>query len=217
MTDVEELRSKLRALRVIVDEPLTFDTNAAPADPLDLFREWLNSAIVASVSQPHAMVLATVDPSGAPSARTLLLKDVTDAGLWFASLSSSPKGRDLADNSLCALTFYWREQGRQIRITGVATPGPREASVRDFLARHPLSRAEAIAGAQSEPIVDEEAARSAAARVIASDDSYAPADWHAYVVEPRSVEFWQSGPNSEQTRLRYRRENHGWNSALIWP
>jgi pyridoxamine 5'-phosphate oxidase len=215
--DNEELRTKLRALRVFVDEPPAFDTDAAPEDPLDLFREWLASAIDAPVSQPHAMVLATADASGVPSARTLLLKDVTHDGFWFASLSSSPKGRDLAENPHCALTLYWREQGRQIRITGTATPGPREVSERDFLARHPLARAGAIAGAQSEPIVDEEAAKSAAAKVIASDDSYVPADWHAYRVEPDLVEFWQSGPDREQTRLRYRRENSAWNRAVIWP
>lgn len=214
---MDELRRKLRALRVFVDEPPVFDTDAAPTEPIDLVRAWLGSAIDAGVSQPHAMVLATADASGAPSARTVLLKDVTDEGLWFASLSSSPKGRDLAANPRCALTFYWREQGRQIRVTGIATPGPREVSARDFLARHPLSRAGAIAGVQSEPIVDAGAATAAARRVIESDDSYVPADWHAYLVEPDSVEFWQSSPDRDQVRLRYRREKHGWNTAVIWP
>jgi len=214
---MDDLRAQLRALRAPTPDPQTFDTDAAPADPIDLFRAWLASAIAAGVDQPHAMVLATASADGTPNARTLLLKDVTDEGLWFASLSTSPKGRELAENPRCALTLYWREQGRQVRVAGIAEPGPREASVRDFLARHPSARAGAIAGAQSEPMVDAEAALAAARHVVASDESYVPADWHAYLVRPESVEFWQSTPDHEQVRLRYRRENDDWNRQVIWP
>jgi pyridoxamine 5'-phosphate oxidase len=118
---------------------------------------------------------------------------------------------------MSALTFYWREQGRQVRVVGTARPGPREASERDFLARHPGARAEAIAGIQSEPVLDEEAALAAARALIAADESYVPSDWHAYVVEPESVEFWQAGADHSQTRLRYDRRGDDWNRQVIWP
>lgn len=211
------LRDDLRALKVFATAPLPFDTDATPADPLDLFNEWLATAIAAGVSAPHAMVLATASVDGAPSARTLLLKDVTSEGFWFASLSSGPKGRDLAANDRCALVLYWREQGRQVRVTGTATIGPREASERDFLARHPSARAAAIAGAQSEPMTEVDAAMEVAAARIANDENYVPDDWNAYIVAPDMVEFWQSGPDREQTRLRYELRDDNWSSALIWP
>jgi pyridoxamine 5'-phosphate oxidase len=211
------LRDDLRSLKVFTTDPQAFDTDAAPPEPLALFESWLQQAITAGVSAPHAMVLATVAASGAPSARTLLLKDFTPEGFWFATLSDSPKGRDLAANPVCALTLYWREQGRQVRIEGTATLGPREVSERDFLSRHPKARVAAIAGKQSEPMVEVDAAMLVAETTIASDESYVPDEWNAYVVAPTMVEFWQSGPDREQVRLRYEKRDDSWSSVLIWP
>ena len=208
------LRDDLRALKVFAPDTQPFDTDAAPADPLDLFEQWLAAAIAAEVSAPHAMVLATTSSDGAPTARTLLLKDVTAEGLWFASFSSSPKGRDLAHDPRCALVLYWREQGRQVRVTGSVAVGPRSVSERDFLARHPRARIAAIAGRQSEPMIDVQAAIDAAE---AAGDNYVPDDWTAYVVSPETVEFWQSGADREQVRLRYEKRDDNWSSALIWP
>jgi len=215
--DTPTLRDRLRALKVFAIDGETFDTDDAPSSPIELFEQWLGAAIDAGVSQPHAMVLATATASGIPSARTLLLKDITPEGFWFASLSSSPKGRDIAENARVALTLYWREQGRQVRVTGVATLGPREVSERDFLARHPKARAAAIAGPQSEPMTDVDDAMTRATGLIEGTENYVPDDWNAYVVVPETVEFWQSGPDRDQTRLRYARGVDGWFAELIWP
>jgi pyridoxamine 5'-phosphate oxidase len=211
------LRDDLRALKVFTIDTQTFDTDATPDDPMVLFSEWLAAAIAADVSAPHAMVLATAGADGIPSARTLLLKDVTPDGFWFASMSNSPKGRDLAENEHCALVLYWREQGRQVRITGTATIGPRTASESDFLARHPSARAAAIAGPQSEPMTEIDAAMTVASATIANDESYVPDEWNAYLVAPDMVEFWQTGSDRKQVRLRYDRGVDNWSSALIWP
>nr|WP_316305256.1 pyridoxamine 5'-phosphate oxidase family protein [Clavibacter michiganensis] len=131
-----------------------------PDDPIDLVIAWIRDAVAHDAAEPNAVVLATADAEGRPSARTLLLKDVTPTvddepgALWFSSLADSPKGRDLEANPRAALVAYWRERGRQIRATGPVFHGDREVSERDFLARHPASRAEVIAGDQSEPMPD---------------------------------------------------------------
>ena len=220
ITDVG-LRQKLRAIKVFPTDLPEFDTDAAPANPLDLLTEWVGAAIDEGVAQPHAMVLATATASGIPSARTLLLKDVTSDGVWFASLSTGGKGHDLDENPACALVMYWREQGRQIRVTGEATKGPREVSEADFLSRHPRARAGAIGGDQGQPLpadrAEERAAIEKAAALIEANPEFVPDDWNAYVVAPATVEFWQAGPNREETRLRYARGAHGWFSELIWP
>jgi pyridoxamine 5'-phosphate oxidase len=75
MTPSASLRDRLRALPVFPGELPTFDTDAAPADPLDLLVQWLETALEAGVAQPHAMSLATASRSGEPSNRTLPLKD----------------------------------------------------------------------------------------------------------------------------------------------
>jgi len=213
-------RDTLRALPVFTGELPTFDTDAAPAGPIALLEEWLGAAIAAEVSQPHVMTLATASADGAPSARSLILKDITDEGFWFASLDSSPKGRELAANPRAALALYWREQGRQIRITGSIEKGPREVSVADFLARKPEARAAAIAGPESEVLASPEkfAQRLADAKAILEfKPDFVPEEWTAYLVRPETVEFWQAARNRDQIRLRYRREASAWQKDLLWP
>ncbi len=214
-------RDRLRALPVFSDQLPDFDTDAAPADPTVLLTEWLAFALEAEVSQPHAMTIATAGAAGAPSARTVLLKDVTAEGLWFATLSTSPKGRDLAANPRAALLLYWREQGRQIRITGDVERGAPELSRIDFLKRHPNARAIAAGGRQSEPVpetvAEYDAAVGAARERIDADPDYVPPEWQAYVLRPREFEFWQAARERDQLRLRYRPDGHGWERALLWP
>ena len=217
MSDTESLRARLRALKVFGGELPTFDTDAAPDAPLPLLVEWLLGAIEAGVVQPHAMALATASTDGIPANRTLLLKDVDDEAVWFASLSSGPKGHDIASNPHAALNLYWREQGRQVRIVGRVEPGPRAVSEADFLARQLNARAGAIAGPQSEPLENYQSAMDAARERIAKDPDYVPHDWTAYRVVPDSVEFWQAERERDQVRLRYRREGDGWVRELLWP
>jgi pyridoxamine 5'-phosphate oxidase len=217
MADDASLRDRLRALPVFPGVLPRFDTDAAPAEPLALLVEWLEFAITAGVLQPHAMSLATASADGRPANRTLLLKDVDATSVWFASLSNGPKGRDLADNPRVALVLYWREQGRQIRMTGIAEPGPRDISARDFLQRSPIARARAIAGRQSEPVEDFEAHLETGTSALAKDPDFAPESWVAYRVVPDSVEFWQAERERDQVRLRYLRQRSGWVKDILWP
>ena len=213
-------RDRLRELPVFTGELPDFDSDAAPADPLVLFQEWLNSAIDAGVSQPQAMALATADGTGDPSVRTLLLKDITPDGLWFATLSSSPKGRDLAENPRAAVVLYWREQGRQIRVSGTVEAGSRDLARSDFLRRHPNARAIAAVGTQSEPIgSDDEYAAAVAEQQarIAADAEYVPDEWVAYLLRPESWEFWQASRERDQVRLRYLASGAGWRRDILWP
>jgi pyridoxamine 5'-phosphate oxidase len=211
------LRSRLGALRAFGGELPFFDTDAAPEEPMPLLIEWVEAAIDADVVQPHAMALATSTSHGEPANRTLLLKDVDLEAVWFASLSSGPKGSEIAQNPRAALLLYWREQGRQIRIVGAVEPGPRDVSEADFLARSPRSRAGAIAGPQSEPLTDFDHAVDVARARIESDPSYVPDDWTAYRVVPNSVEFWQAERARDQVRLRYQRDGDGWKKEMLWP
>ncbi|ROQ41305.1 pyridoxamine 5'-phosphate oxidase [Frondihabitans sp. PhB188] len=215
-----EIRQLLRSAKVFHPDLPDFDTDAAPDEPMTLFVEWLTAAIDGGVGQPHAMTLSTSDRAGAVTARTLLLKDVDDA-FWFATSSLSPKGRQLRENPRVALTLFWREQGRQIRICGEASPGPRDVSTADFTARHPDSRAVAIAMPQSSPVDDPaaaDAALDAAKTRIADDDEFAPDDWTAFRVAPMQVEFWQATTGRDQVRLRYdRTDPSSWAKSVLWP
>ncbi|HEY4152848.1 MAG TPA: pyridoxamine 5'-phosphate oxidase family protein [Pseudolysinimonas sp.] len=167
-------RARLRALPVFETEPPEFDADAVPENPLELLAEWLEFAIAAQVPQPHAATLVTVSAEGAPSSRTLIVKDLTGEGLWFATPSDSPAGRDLALNSRAALQLYWPVLGRQIRVEGIAEPGSSEVSHADW------------------------AARSAPARA-ASD----PNTWTAYLLHAARIEFLSVAASRAHTRLEY--------------
>lgn len=174
-------RERLRALPVFPADLPPFDPDAAPDDPLELAARWLSDAIDAELLQPHAATWSTVDADAAPSSRTLILKDLTPEGFWFATPSDSPMGVDLATNPHLAAHLYWRELGRQIRVTGLAAPGPAEVSRADWSARSEASRAEAD-----------------------------PDTWTAYLLRPSAIEFFAASPNRSHLRLRYRLVDGAW-------
>jgi pyridoxamine 5'-phosphate oxidase len=219
MTDI---RTYLRGLDVFAGELPTFDPSTAPDRPETLFVEWLTAAVDAGVREPHAMTLSTIGGDGTPSARVLLVKNVDAHGWQFAAHDSSPKGRDLAGNPVAALTFYWPQQARQIRIRGPVQPESAENSAADFLARPAGSRAEASIGMQSQPLEDVQtldlAIKQALVRITDEPDLVVP-EWTLYTVRAEQVEFWQGDKQRKHTRLRYERERGGdtWTRGRLWP
>ncbi|GAB2472759.1 pyridoxal 5'-phosphate synthase [Promicromonospora xylanilytica] len=214
-------RERLRALPTFARPGLpALDTDAVPATPHELFVAWTDDAIEAGLLAAHAATLSTADAAGHVHARTLLLKDVTADGWWFASQSTSPKGRDLAANPHAALTFFWPELGRQVKVTGSAAPAGAEASRADFLARPDASRAAGLVNHQSEPLAslrEYDQAFAEALRVVSADPELAAPDWTAYVLTPTEVEFWQAPDDGPNTRLLYRADATGWSTGLLWP
>jgi pyridoxamine 5'-phosphate oxidase len=211
----------LRGLEVFPAELPEFDVRSAPGDPVTLFLTWLAEAVRDKVLGPHAMTLATADAAGRVSSRVLICKDVDADGRWyFASDAESVKGRDLAANPCAAASFYWPQQGRQIRISGLAASAGTQASAADFLARPPASRAAALVGRQSEPVDDpadlDAAFRQSQAAVDADPGLIAPG-WTLYALSADAVEFWQADQQRRHIRLQYQRTADNWTTRRLWP
>ncbi|MFD5510998.1 pyridoxal 5'-phosphate synthase [Streptomyces sp. NPDC127051] len=218
----DEFHATLHSLRVW-DGPLPrFDPDAAPAEPLALFREWFLHAAAAGQPEPHTMSLATVDADGRPDVRTLMLHDADGHGWHFASHATSAKGRQLAGHPDAALGFYWPAVARQVRIRGRVTAcGPQESRA-DLAVRSRGALAAALTGQQSEVLdsVDELRRVSEAAWERAGSEPDAPAPtWTRYVLDPTEVEFFQGDPARRHIRLRYRRSpgTTAWTRELLWP
>ncbi|GMK58154.1 hypothetical protein CspeluHIS016_0501860 [Cutaneotrichosporon spelunceum] len=189
-------------------ERLTRDS--LPMNPLELFRKWLDDA-VAVVYEPEAMTLCTATPSGVPSARAVLLKEVDDRGFLFFTNYASRKSTEMTANPHAALAWHWREVARQIRVVGTVERLSREESEEYFATRPRGSRVGAWASAQSSVVGEDEleaAVREAEAR-FADMDVPCPPGWGGFRVVPTEVEFWAGQPSRLHDRFVYLREEEG--------
>jgi pyridoxamine 5'-phosphate oxidase len=173
----ESFRQLLRALPDFPEVLPDFDPAAAPADPAELFRLWLDEALAAGVPQPNACSLATADEHGRPSSRMLILKDIDADGWHFATSRESRKGKELTANPHAALNFFWQQQGRQVRVAGDVVELSAEASAADWRAR---------------PGADD-----------GENANNENTDWQLYAIRPREIEFWQARHDRRHIRHRY--------------
>jgi pyridoxamine 5'-phosphate oxidase len=168
------------------------------------------------------MTLATATATGAPSARIVLLKDVSEDGFVFYTNYKSRKARELLENPRVALVFFWPELERQVRVEGIVHPTSRRQTEQYFRSRPRGSRLGAIASHQSAVIesrtILEERLRELEDRYRGTDDIPVPEFWGGYCVVPRAIEFWQGRPNRLHDRLRYSREEVGpWRLEQLAP
>lgn len=216
----DDLRSWLRGLPVFPDGTSQFDAENLPDNPATLFLDWLEHAAAGGQLAPHAACLSTSGAAAVPNARFLILKDLDDRGWQFASHRTSPKGLELRDNPVAALTFFWPATARQVRVSGAVSELPPEESARDFLERPIGSRAATLVGRQSDPLVDPDAygaALEVALRQLDELPDTVDSDWTLYALNPSRVEFWQAAAGRDHTRVLYKRRDAGWITTLLWP
>ncbi|MEV7562613.1 pyridoxal 5'-phosphate synthase [Streptomyces sp. NPDC089795] len=213
------VRGRLRGIEVFAGPLPAFDPERAPADPVRLFLSWLADAVADGVRDPHAMTLSTVDEAGDPDARVLILKGVDGAGWQFAGHAFSPKGHQLAVHPRAALTFYWPEHGRQVRLRGPVTPGSAQDNATDFLGRSDAARAASLPARQSQYLADpaeRDRALEKSLSLIRREPSLVDSGWTLYTLAPAVVEFWQAAHSRVHTRLRYERAGDGWERFRLW-
>jgi pyridoxamine 5'-phosphate oxidase len=191
------------------------------ADPLDQLARWLQDALDARLAEPNAMVVATVDADGRPSARTVLLKGLDTRGPVFFTNLTSRKGRALAADPRVALVFPWHAMGRQVHVEGEAKPVSRTETQSYFDTRPYGSRIGAWASPQSEVVAGREELErrwaEAAARFPEGCPLPAPEHWGGLRVRAQVVEFWQGRLDRMHDRLRYRRTPSGWTLERLAP
>jgi pyridoxamine 5'-phosphate oxidase len=190
------------------------------ADPLEQFRLWFAEASRAPLQEPNAMTLATVDGSGQPAARTVLLKGIDKRGLVFYTNLDSRKARELAANPKAALLFWWPPHARQVRFEGAIEPVEDVESDAYFATRPRGSQIGAWASAQSSVIADRvalEAAEQKVAERFAGGPVPRPPFWGGYRLVPERIEFWQGRTNRLHDRLRYTRDGELWRIERLAP
>ena len=179
------------------------------ADPIRQFNAWLNEAVERQLLEPNAMTVASVDASGQPWTRTVLLKICDERGFTFFTNYDGAKGRHFAGNPRVALTFWWNALERQVNVTGTITKSSREESEAYFHSRPVNSQLGAWASKQSEVIADREHLErqfAVARERFGAGEIPLPPHWGGYCVAPETIEFWQGRRSRLHDRLRYTRQ-----------
>jgi pyridoxamine 5'-phosphate oxidase len=203
-------------------DPVLADDFTARDEPLALFQEWYEAATLSEPNDPNAMGLATVDASGMPNLRMVLLKDLDPRGLTFYTNLESAKGVELLATPKAAACFHWKSLRRQIRFRGSVEPVADEEADQYFVTRPRQSRIGAWASAQSRPLESRFALEKAVAKNAARfalGDVPRPVHWSGFRILPVSIEFWHDRPFRLHDRLLFSRSAPGepWTRARLYP
>ncbi len=190
-------------------------------NPITLFEQWLAEADACdTIKEPTAMIMATVDESGMPDARTVLLKGVDDGGFVFYTNLTSVKGRQLAANPNVALCFYWMDLDKQVRIQGKVHPVTDAEADEYFHSRPKQSQIGAWASKQSQPYEKRFELEKRLAKYTAKygiGEVPRPEFWSGFRLEPQRIEFWLKAPYRLHDRVQYTRQGDTWNTTRLFP
>ena len=190
-------------------------------DPIHQFQHWLKEAHDSGLIEPNAMTLATVDASGGPWTRTVLLKACDPRGFSFFTNYDGAKAAHIAADSRAALTFWWGALERQVNVTGRLSKVSREESEAYFAVRPLASQLGAWASPQSTPIEGRaqlERLFEECRQRFAGAEVPCPAHWGGYRLEPETIEFWQGRRSRLHDRFRFTRSGgEGWGVQRLAP
>ena len=187
--------------------------------PIIQFKQWFDDALNAQVPEPNAMTLSTANADGQPSGRVVLLKGMDEDGFSFYTNYSSRKGAELKQNPKAALTFFWMELERQVRIEGDVEFVSAEESTKYFDSRPLGSRIGAHVSPQSQSIDSREWLENRLEEMTlkVGEHPTRPENWGGYVLKPTWMEFWQGRPSRLHDRIAYKLVNGNWEIERLAP
>lgn len=190
-------------------------------DPIEQFQKWFQEATSSGVPEPNAMNLATVNSEGKPASRIVLLKGIEDRKFIFYTNYQSQKGRELEENGACALTFFWPELERQIRIEGNAFRVDEKKSIEYFQSRPRGSQVGAWSSPQStiieSRVILEERKKKIEEKFEGLSVLPKPHQWGGFEIDPVMIEFWQGRPSRLHDRIQFVREGNVWKVQRLAP
>ena len=189
-------------------------------DPIAQFDLWLKQAVEAKLTDPTAMTVATVDNTGQPFQRIVLLKHVDQDGFVFYTNLGSRKAHQIEGNSKVSLHFPWHPLERQVHITGVAEKLSMVENMKYFSSRPKESQLAAIASKQSSRISARgvlEGKFLELKQKFEKGEIPVPSFWGGFRIKPTSIEFWQGGEHRLHDRFLFSKEDGHWDIDRLAP
>ncbi len=189
--------------------------------PFEIAERWLTEAEGTEINDPNAMALSTVDASGLPNVRMVLLKGIEPDGFVFYTNYESTKGRELEAHPKAAMVMHWKSLRRQVRVRGTVTKVEGAQADAYFASRALKSRLGAITSDQSRPLESRAAFLTKLAKVTAANgiNPPRPAHWAGFKITPVEIEFWADGAYRLHDRFVWRRETpeNIWEISRLYP
>ncbi|WP_028848700.1 pyridoxamine 5'-phosphate oxidase [Thermocrispum agreste] len=218
--EVPDIAVALPGMRVSYEGEALNESDLAPTWTEQLQR-WLDDAIRAGVAEPNAMVLATADPEGRPSSRTVLCKGLDSRGVSFYTNYTSAKSHELESTWYASATFPWYPLHRQVHIRGSVEKVSAAETAKYWASRPRGSQLGAWASPQSGIVPDrralENALRAVERRFADVEEVPPPPHWGGWRIKPDVVEFWQGREDRLHDRLRYVRRDDEWRIERVAP
>ena len=210
----------LEKLRGIYFNDETLGADNLPADPIELFNQWLAEAVSTDMLEPNGFVLSTVS-NGRPRSRVVLLKGVDEEKFVFYTNYHSAKGREIEHGEFVAMNFWWTALGRQVRIEGVIEKVEEHVSDAYFHKRPRGSQLGAIASPQSQIVSSRKELEELFNKTSQTFESIEiiprPKHWGGYAIKPDYMEFWQGRANRLHDRVSYQLVDEGWKTSRLAP
>ena len=197
-----------------------YEISEITSEPLIRIGQWLKEAEDAGSPLPHAMNVATVNESGFPSSRMVLLKSLSEEGLVFFTDYSSKKGLDLMNNGRAAINFWWAKTNKAIRLEGICSKVSQSLSDDYFNSRPLDSKISASVSFQSNVIVSYKDLINEAEEFKKNnenEDIKRPQRWGGFIFQPNNIEFWKDELNRLHLRENFKLSNTKWKKVFLSP
>ena len=183
----------------------------AGENPFEIAKDWMDQAKELELNDANAIALATVDNTGLPNVRMVLLKEIEDNAFVFYTNYKSKKGRELIASGKAAFVIHWKSLRRQIRVRGSVEKAEGKQADSYFDSRSPQSRVGAIASRQSQVIKDRSVLENWYEQALKDNGATPsrPSFWGGFRINPVEIEFWADGEARLHDRFRWTRDQNG--------
>ena len=190
-------------------------------NPIEIAKRWLSEAEGSEINDPNAIALSTVDASGMPNARMVLLKDIEDNGFVFYTNYGSQKAQEIDAAGKAAFVMHWKSLRRQVRVRGVVAKEEGPQADAYYNSRSLKSRLGAWASQQSQPLSSRAALIAEVAKVTAAQGTNPtrPPLWGGFRIIPLEIELWADGDFRLHDRFVFKRQrvSDSWGKQRLNP